>query len=188
MRHWLLATAFLALNACDQRTPSLVAYRHLSDALASVLPLDVFGIYPCASRRKEGGVEVIVGVPVDQCFKMLPAKRFRGIWLDQFEGSVFIDGARDMGTAKAELRRRLAVPAAHMEWLGWDDTYRAAHFPPSPNARVVAIDFIGRRTAYPGRYGHMGMSSSEVVVDRIISAHPIYNAHTPFLENEPAPK
>jgi hypothetical protein len=179
MRRWWLATAFLALSACDQRAPPLVAYRHPRDALASVLPLDVLGIYPCASRQKESGIEVVVGVPVDQCFKMLPAKRFRGIWLDEFEGSIFIDGARDVETTKAELRRSLAAPVAHREWLGWNDADRDALFPRSSNARLVAVDFIGRRTAYPGRYGHMGMSSSEVVVDRVISVRPIYQAHTP---------
>ena len=161
-----------------------MAYRHPRDAFASLLPLDALGIYPCASRQKESGIEVIVGVPVDQCFKMLPAKRFQGIWLDEFEGSIFVDGVRDVEAAKAELRRRLAAPAAHMEWLGWDDTNRADLLPPSSNARLVAIDFIGRRTMYPGRYGHMGMSNSEVVVDRMISARPIYQAHTPYLEDE----
>lgn len=179
-----LATALLILSACNERASPLAAYRHAGDALASVLPLGVLGIYPCASRQKESGIEVIVGVPVDQCFKMLPAERFRGIWLDQFEGSTFFEGASDAETVKAELRRRMATPTADGEWLGWDDANRAVSLPRSSNARLIAIDFIGRRTAYRGRYGHMGMSNSEVVVDRMISARPIYEASTSYLEDE----
>ena len=34
---------------------------------------------------------------------------------------------------------------------------------------VYVIDFIGRRTLYPGHYGHMGGWNEEVLVDRIFS-------------------
>jgi len=36
-------------------------------------------------------------------------------------------------------------------------------------ARRMRIEFIGRKTLYPGYYGHMGMSGSEIIVDRVIS-------------------
>jgi len=130
---------------------------------------------------------VIVRMRDDQCFKMLPARRFRGVWLDEFEGSIFIEGARDVKTAKAELRRSLAVPVGNGEWLDWEDTKRNSVLPPSANARLIAIDFVGRRTAYPKRYGHMGMFNSEVIVDRVISARPIYEASVAYLEHEPTP-
>jgi hypothetical protein len=44
------------------------------------------------------------------------------------------------------------------------------NFRKRPEPRYVRLDFIGRRTAVSGRYGHMGLSVHYVVVDRIISA------------------
>jgi hypothetical protein len=179
-RRWAAAIC-LTLACCDQRAAPIVAYRHPTDALASMLPLSMFGIYRCASLQKESGLDVVVGIPIDQCYKMQPAKRFRGIWINQFEESIFFDGARDANSVKAEMRRRLGTPAAYEEWLGWPEKMEP---PLSRNMRMVFLDFIGRRTAYPGRYGHMGSSRSEIVVDRVISARVIYRSSMPYIEDE----
>ncbi len=34
----------------------------------------------------------------------------------------------------------------------------------------VLIEFIGRKTQYPGNYGHMGVSANLIIVDQLISA------------------
>lgn len=34
---------------------------------------------------------------------------------------------------------------------------------------MYEVEFIGRRTLYPGMQGHMGMSKHELIVDRLIS-------------------
>ena len=180
-----IAIALLTLSACDQRAAPLAAYRHPVDAAASILPLNLFGVYSCASRRNIDGVSIIEGLPLDQCYKMQPARRFRGIWLDEFEGSTFFEGFSDISRVRSEIRRRMNKPAAYGEWLGWNENRKNPVLSSSGgNARLVAIDFVGRKTAYPGRYGHMGMSNSEIIVDRVISAQPIYQANTSYIEDE----
>lgn len=37
----------------------------------------------------------------------------------------------------------------------------------------MLVDFIGKQTMYPARYGHMGQSEHIVVVQRLISARPL---------------
>jgi hypothetical protein len=183
-RSWIILI-FFGLGACDRSATPLAAYRHPGDALASVLPLSIFDIYPCASVTKEDGMKVIVGVPDDQCFKMLPSQHFHGIWLDEFEGSVFFEGKLKAESVKAEVQRRLKTKSYSNEWL--DLAGSAGKYLPlknSPNSRMVALDFIGRRTAYLGRYGHMGGSTSEVLVDRVISARVVYQSREPYLEYE----
>lgn len=180
-----IAVALLALSACDQRAAPLAAYRHPIDAAESILPLNLFGVYSCASRRKIDGVNILEGLPLDQCYKMQPARRFRGIWLDEFEGSTFFEGFSDIGKVKSEIRLRMKKPAAYGEWLGWNENRKNPVLSSSGgDARLVAIDFVGRKTAYLGRYGHMGMSNSEIIVDRVISAQPIYRASTSYIEDE----
>jgi hypothetical protein len=39
----------------------------------------------------------------------------------------------------------------------------------SPDQTLYAVEFIGRRTAVKGRYGHMGVFDHELIVDRMIS-------------------
>jgi hypothetical protein len=186
-RLWIIPF-FLSLGACDRDATPLAAYRRPTDALASVLPLAMLGIYPCASLEKRNGTRVIVGVPVDQCYKMRPKQRFRGIWLDEFEGSTFFEAALTAESVKAEVQRRLRTKHSSNEWLDWAGTARkGVPSKNSPNSRMVALDFVGRRTAYPGSYGHMGMSSGEVVVDRVVSAHVIYQSNEPYLEYELSP-
>lgn len=166
----------------------MIAYSHTADALAAVFPLGVFGIYPCAHRQKESGIDVIVSIPDDQCFKMLPATRFRGIWLDEFEGSSFFENARNADEVKTKLRGILADRGGS-EWLGWSKEGESIPLARSSRGyRLIAIDFIGRRTAYSGKYGHLGGWKSEVLVDRVITARTIFVAKTPYLEDELAPK
>jgi hypothetical protein len=38
---------------------------------------------------------------------------------------------------------------------------------------LLALDFIGRRTAVEGSYGHMGLAKHLIVVDRVIGARPL---------------
>jgi len=184
MKRWCVAALCLGLGACDKGAPPLAAYRHPRDALASVLPLHWFGVHVCGAVQKENGMDVIIGVPVDQCYKMRPAQRFHGIWLDEFEGSRFFENARDADSVKAQMRRSLNDPTVPSEWLDWPINGKTIRPRNLRESRLVALEFIGRRTAYPGRYGHMGVARSEVVVDRIILARTIYRSRKPYLEGE----
>jgi len=42
-----------------------------------------------------------------------------------------------------------------------------------PDGALYAVEFVGRRTAVPGHYGHMGASDYELIVDRFISLNQI---------------
>jgi hypothetical protein len=171
----------LSLAACGDGTP-LAAYQHPLDAAAAVLPLDVVGIHSCADARIVDGAKVIEGRPLDQCYKMEPQRRFRGIWLDQFEGSRFYEGLTNVQQVRAAIEARLKQRERSSEWLSF--AKEDASTEPSPTARLVSVEFLGRRTAYPGRYGHMGISGSEVLVDRMIAARSLYVSKFDYIECE----
>lgn len=107
--------------------------------------------YPCT--RQKAGSNVVVHLPTEQCVKMLPAERWRGLWRDDFEGSRFCPAPATTCDGRT---------AGDRIWLngGMDD---------AAGGGVYAVEFIGRRTMYEGAYGHMGMSDHEIVVDRFIS-------------------
>ena len=136
-------------------------------------------------RRSWLALALLILIGCDQG-ATLQEKRFRGIWLDQFEGSRYFDGAHDASRVKASIRHDAKTFNANREWLGWNDQATRDLIPSAPRARLVAIDFIGRRMAYPGRYGHMGISRRAIIVDRVLSARLIYQASTPYLAEEPA--
>jgi len=113
---------------------------------------------------------IIVGIPVDQCFKMEEPRRYRGIWIDEFEGQAFIPEGTDPprwpspGSTSPGWRERLERARAASIWL---DVERVGL--EHKGGRKMRIDFVGRKTLYPGYYGHLGMSGSEIIVDRVIS-------------------
>lgn len=80
---------------------------------------------------------------------------FEGDYLLGFEASIF----RPIG-------RRDEM------WLsGWTDT-EVAKPGALPMARLYHIRFIGRRTARPGRYGHLGAYRDAVIITEMIDARP----------------
>ena len=94
-------------------------------------------------------------LPTGECYEMLPAHRWRGVWEDHLEGQVFCPGAATQ------------CPAGGSGiWLDYASAKRPAGWTPGG---VYAIDFIGRRTKFEGGYGHMGASRHAMVVDRMIS-------------------
>ena len=92
-----------------------------------------------------------------------PTRRFRGVWVNDFEASSFVEGARTLAEALHSFKRI---------WLTTDE---ATTFPGKlrPHRReVYQIEFEGRATRIkkPGEgFGHLGMSSGLVVADRVLS-------------------
>ena len=103
---------------------------------------------PCTRETSEG----MRAVPTEQCVKMLPARRYRGLWLDAFEGSRFC----------AEPARECTPDApGDRIWLDVrDDKGR--------RGGLHVVEFIGRRTLYKGAYGHLGGSDHEMIVDKML--------------------
>ena len=126
--------------------------------------------FPCAYHIEPG---VIGSLPTDQCYKMEAPRRYRGVWIDEFEGQRFIPE----GTNPPEWPRTDPKSAGWREQFErarlatiWLDVERAnPGHERQRGGRMAFIEFIGRKTMYPGDYGHMGMSGQEIVVDRLIS-------------------
>lgn len=125
---------------------------------------------PCAYHIEPG---VIGSLPTDQCFKMQAARRYRGVWIDEFEGQQFIPEGTKVpawprgSLTSSEWRKQADQARAATIWL--DVETAAAGHTWQQAGRKAFIEFVGRKTLYPGSYGHMGMSGQEIIVDRVIS-------------------
>ena len=93
------------------------------------------------------------GVPTEQCFRMEEARRWRGLWRNEFEGSRFCEAP----AAQCDHD----TPSTKM-WLT-NKLYKESY------GGLYQVDFIGRRTLYPGLFGHLPITDRhEVIVDRML--------------------
>ncbi len=125
---------------------------------------------PCTYHIDDGSIG---SLPTDQCYKMEEPRRYQGIWIDAFEGQRFIptgttppawptgDPNSPGWRAQADRAQAAAI------WLDVERVKLGHDF--RKGGRKMLIDFIGRKTMFPGSYGHLGMSGNEIIVDRIIS-------------------
>lgn len=128
--------------------------------------------FACSYLRTYDGVEVIEGVETDKCFQMEPPKRWKGLWNNEFEGSQFCE-----------------APATTCRYTTEGHVWLSADKSVLPGIEVgrgglYAIEFIGRRTKYPGMYGHMGGSRHELIVDRILAIKEIEGPPPDWTEDE----
>src|SRR3954470_2501612 len=158
---WRLCLLILLLAGCSSQdaTPAR-AYRDPVDRLRVALGLD--GVIGHVCYQESGGVSIFIGMT--RCYRFGPPRRMRGVWRDAFEGSEFFPGR----TAAPGEGERSGI----WLWVEENATVSAALGPGSGALppRLIRLDFVGRRTLYPGRYGHLGLSSDFVVVDRLVSA------------------
>lgn len=111
---------------------------------------------PCTREKTVDGYKVSEYLPTNQCVHMEPAKVWRGQWLNQYEHTVFC--ASDAGQSEC--------PEPEEEtWLSGAIN--------GESGQRYSISFLGRKTRYPGGYGHFGLYDSEIIVDRVISMEKI---------------
>ena len=99
-----------------------------------------------------------------------PRRQFSGVWLYEFEGSTFVEGATGIPEARPSYEEA--------DWLEWADWPRLEALMEESlqngdchTVQPFLITFVGRRTHSPfGGAGHLGHWRSEVTVDRPISA------------------
>lgn len=166
-RSWIVVGSvaslyLLGVNATND--PQAYAYKGWRKQAWVTLGLHNFS-HPCSRELTSKYGVVIASLPTDQCFRMSKPHRMQGVWIDEFEGSRFLPGVRDVAQAE--------VTSGGI-WLHIDTRKLPARYQePNEKTRAFQIDLIGRQTAVPGRHGHMGMSAHEVIVDRLISIQPI---------------
>lgn len=146
---------------CDRRKAKL------SDEQMRILRAEFPGMTAeCVDKLRYGGIGAMPS-RTDQCFGMTPSQRWRGIWLDEFEGSRF---------CPAPARSCPTNPPGETIWLSFRDeaaSPRRSEPRGVGDGKLYAIDFIGRKTLRPGHHGHMGMSEHEIVVDKLNALRPI---------------
>jgi hypothetical protein len=92
-----------------------------------------------------------------ECFEMTKPAHWRGLWRDDFEGSRFCPSPATK-----------CVNDAAGEWI-WLTIQQPQNAPELGSGALYEIDFVGRRTAQKGEFGHMGAGDYEMIVDRLNS-------------------
>ena len=115
---------------------------------------------PCSYQIEPG---VMASLPTDQCYRMERPRRYRGVWVDEFEGQTFIPEGAKAPKWKGERERAIAATI----WLDVESANIGHKW--QQGGRRVFIEFIGRKTRFPGKYGHLGIAGQYIVVDRVIS-------------------
>lgn len=129
--------------------------------------------FPCSRETTEGGYKFIETIPTDQCVRMLPPQRLRGLWRNEFEGSRFCPAPAQECS--------FDTPGDRI-WLNF-----AADLPEvriHPVGGLYEIEFTGRRTVYKGPYGHLGVSDHEVIVDGVVAMRMVEPPPPPPTEAE----
>ncbi len=132
--------------------------------LTVVLPVSAAPEH-CFVPEVHGTTRVMVYIGDRKCVELREPETLHGIWINQFEGSVFHEGVYDVAKA-------LAVRST--VWLSMDDqTVKPVGFVP---ARGHAYQFtvIARKAKDMNRpalegYGHFGMSAGLVLVDEVVA-------------------
>ena len=110
----------------------------------------------CLSKLRTGGFEAMP-VETDQCFRMAPAERWRGLWARDFELSRF---------CPTPARECSYDTPGQQIWLSFSSRVPDAD---RLESGLYAMDFLRRKTADRGHFGHASQYNHEIVVDRIIA-------------------
>lgn len=142
-------------------------YRHLKDGLRTSIPIAIVYGEPCSTR--EGRAIHYDYSP--NCRRFDEPKRYRGIWVYEFEGSTFLEDASAVPTKRP--------PFGDTAWLMYnpqkiDPTPKYVGYAPGRDCLAIhafEIEFIGHRS--PDGHGHMGLFGSEIWVQKMLSAKPL---------------
>lgn len=149
-RVWPIVTSAMVAS-CNVQEPAF------SDAEMVQLRAQYPGMTKgCFEQMRRTGFPPSTDDP-EECFRMTPAKRWTGLWNAGWEWSNFCP-------APAE---HCPIAADHGDiWLEFKP---GAHEGPELRDGLYAIEFIGRRTAQSGSFGHLNQYDHLMAVDRVIS-------------------
>jgi hypothetical protein len=138
-------------------------FLHLRDSVRTSVPIALMFGEPCATYKDD----YIVFDRSPACYKFDEPRVYKGVWLYEFEGSRFIDGAKSVPARMPE--------AGSTAWLSYNPEQidPTGEYNSDPDREcypiyAFAISFIGRRNPQGG--GHLGMFDSEIWPERILSA------------------
>jgi hypothetical protein len=100
-------------------------------------------------------------------------RMYSGVWLYQFEGSTFVEGATSRPVNDVDPKKAAWLdydPEAMMPGPNYDDYDESAGCYP---IHAFVVRFIGRRTTSANGSGHGGLWGSAVKVDRLLGAKPL---------------
>lgn len=152
MRLIIFVTAAVLIAGCHHRKPAF------SDAEMQQIRVDNPGMTnECLEQLKYGGMAA--WRPDDpECFEMMPAQRWRGLYKVGFEWANFCP----------EPAGSCAAFFMHGEnWTVW-----AKGADPRSSGRLdglYQIEFVGRRTKVAGHFGHLGQYPHMILIDKLIS-------------------
>ena len=162
MKRAILVVCLLGIAACSPmaiRTGPAEAYLSVFDRLlVRTQPFSSVFALPCPHWDMKTNDWA---PPLDRCFRMLPARRWRGVWIDMPRQSFFLPGADEVpsDTPETGIWLSFAQPS------GLERPADA-----KTDTRAYRVEFVGRRTQYAGEYGESGTAIHEILVDRVISA------------------
>ncbi|MEJ7777014.1 MAG: hypothetical protein WKF52_06495 [Sphingomicrobium sp.] len=163
MRALLSTFLLLSICGCSDRSSIAAPYKSLWDRFIVQLGLG-FGYTPCYRDEASPYGNFLGFIGNEQCYRFNPPERMRGIWLDEDEDSEFLPNA-----TRAPAEWRYSPNAIWLDFTRHEPLLNRGNGEP----QAFALEFIGRRATYPGRYGHMGGSRHLVIVKKLLSARRI---------------
>lgn len=142
---------------CSDTPPA--AYEHPRDQFFAAIPLTMIDadFTPCFRTINSRPARLADA----DCYSFTNAERMRGVLISGFETGSFYPG-------------RNTLPQGGEQSGSWMDLDPRL-LPTEVRSRcgegcALRLDFIGRRTAVQGAYGHMGMAGHIVLVDHVLEA------------------
>lgn len=106
-----------------------------------------------------GDLEKGTFVGATACMPYSPPERMQGVWVVDLEHSAFFLGAATYAEVEGN---------SSTVWLQTELLPDASSSAQGAGMTAFAIDLIGRRSLCDFRYGHFGLSSQEVIPQRIL--------------------
>ena len=127
----------------------------------------------CSDLVVENGTRVRVYRGDRACVAFDDARSYEGVWVYQFEGSRFYEGATSLAD--------LPEPDPRV-WFSTDAETQWPDAPVERSGRAYRVRFVGRQAADMDRkplfgYGHFGASAGLVLVDRFEQLEDIGSAY-----------
>jgi hypothetical protein len=118
----------------------------------------------CLEKVRSGGV---LAYPLDEseCFEMLPAQRWKGLWNTGWEWTSFCPAPAS------------ECPITEEQGDIWLEYPEGAYTGPELTDGIYEVEFVGRRTKSPGRFGHMGQYDHLMIADHFMSVRKLPNKH-----------